>query len=511
MKNKQNEYLPPGWVKAPLSKVVQPRGEKVSPSDYPSLPFIGMDHVEAHTTRILGAVSASEMKSNAARFYERDILYGRLRPYLNKVTQMQFEGLASAEFIIFPDTEFLSSAFLKYRLNAADFVSFASHLNEGDRPRVNFAQIGDFKILVPPTDEQVRIVTKIEELFSELNKGIESFKTAREQLIVYRQAVLKHAFEGRLTEEWRKKHAGELESPETLLGNIKAEREQRYRQQLDNWKQAVKDWEAGGKQGKKPATPSKPKEIPPLTEEELSELPEGWEWDRAGWLFESVTSGSRGWAKYYSDKGAVFIRITNLNFDSLKLDLSKDKTQHVDPPNNAEGLRTRVQEGNFLFSITGYLGMFAIAPKIDEAYVNQHIALARPLSGFSKEYFGYYVTAKTGGLHHLNRLTKGAVKAGLGLDDIQNFPFPMCSQEEQKKIVSEIESRLSVAEKLEQDIEDGLKQAEALRQSLLKKAFEGRLVPQDPNDEPASVLLERIKTEKAKLKKKTRKEKTVAA
>ena len=105
-----------------------------------------MDHVEAHTTRILGAVPASDMKSNAARFYGGDILYGRLRPYLNKVTQMQFEGIASAEFIIFPDTELLRSAFLKYRLNAADFVSFASHLNEGDRPRVNFAQIGDFKI-----------------------------------------------------------------------------------------------------------------------------------------------------------------------------------------------------------------------------------------------------------------------------------------------------------------------------------------------------------------------------
>jgi len=362
-------------------------------------------------------------------------------------------------------------------------------------------------IPIPPLNEQTRIVSKLEELFSELDKGIESFKTVRKQLKIYRQTVLKHAFEGKLTEEWRKQHADELESAETLLKKIKSERKQRYQQQLDDWEQAVKTWEAGSKEGKKPTRPNKPKELPPLTEAEfakLSELPEGWRWGRAGFLFESVTSGSRGWAKYYSDNGAVFIRITNLNYDALNLDLSKDKIQYVDPPNNAEGLRTRVQEGDFLFSITGYLGMFAIAPKVDEAYVNQHIALARPLSGFSKQYLGYYITAKAGGHHHLNKLTKGAVKAGLGLDDIQTFPVPMCSQEEQKKIVEEIESRLSVVEKLEQDIEVGLRQAETLRQSLLKKAFEGKLVPQDPTDEPASVLLERIKAEKAEQEKKAR-------
>src|SRR6202007_387246 len=102
------------------------------------------------------------------RFYAGDVLYGRLRPYLNKVTKPQFSGLASAEFIVFPDTPLIKSDFLKYRLNAVDFVNFASHLNEGDRPRVGFDQIGDFKLLIPPPNEQKRIVAMIEELFSEL-------------------------------------------------------------------------------------------------------------------------------------------------------------------------------------------------------------------------------------------------------------------------------------------------------------------------------------------------------
>lgn len=188
--------LPRGWTDGALADFVQPRGEKMLPSQIPEARFLGMDHIEAHSTRIIGSSKASEMKSAAARFYKGDLLYGRLRPYLNKVTTPGFDGLASAEFIVFPDTELVRSQFLKYRLNAFDFVSFAAHLNEGDRPRVAFDQIGAFPILLPPSGEQSRIVAKIEELFSELDKGIEVLTTARQQLAVHRQSVLKHAFEG---------------------------------------------------------------------------------------------------------------------------------------------------------------------------------------------------------------------------------------------------------------------------------------------------------------------------
>jgi type I restriction enzyme S subunit len=368
-------------------------------------------------------------------------------------------------------------------------LHLATHLTSHGYAR-HYQYLAKSIIPLPPTNEQHRIVAKIEALFSELDKGIESFKTAREQLKIYRQALLKHAFSGKLTEQWRAENAGKLESVETLLQRIQIERQQRYQQQL-------KDWEAGGKQGSKPKAP---KTLPQLTAEELTELPglpEGWVWVKSGELFESVTSGSRGWAEYYSDSGAIFIRITNLDFDSLKLDLSPKKIQYVQPPVGAEGLRTKVKEGDFLFSITGYLGMFAIAPSLDDAYVNQHISLARPLDGFSKKYFGYYVTSHTGGIHHLNKQTKGAVKAGLGLDDIQNFPVPMCSLNEQIKVSCELESRLSDVDQFDQTLTIALQQADALRQSILKKAFSGQLVPQDPNDEPASVLLERFQAEKA--------------
>ena len=108
-------------------------------------------------------------------------------------------------------------------------------------------------------------------------------------------------------------------------------------------------------------------------------------------------------------------------------------------------------------------------------------------------------------------MTGGVGQKRVPVGYLAEHQIPLCSRSEQIQIVQQLELCLSVAEKLEQDIEDGLKQTESLRQSLLKKAFEGRLVPQDPNDEPASVLLERIKSEKVKLKQKTRTQKKVPA
>lgn len=120
---------------------------------------------------------------------------------------------------------------------------------------------------------------------------MEALKTAQQQLKVYRQAVLQRAFEGKLTEEWRKQQK-DLPAGSQLLEQIKAERE-------------IQALETGRKL--KPAAP--------LTEAEVAELPElpnEWKWIRAGELYIFVTSGSRGWARYYSDTGALFIRITNL-------------------------------------------------------------------------------------------------------------------------------------------------------------------------------------------------------
>lgn len=209
----------------------------------------------------------------------------------------------------------------------------------------------NFPIPYPPLPTQHRIVEKIEELFSELDHGVENLKKAQKQLKTYRQAVLKDAFEGKLTKKWREQQT-DLPTPDELLQQIKAERNVHRERELAEWEKEVEQWEKDGEQGRKPRKPQNLKKTKKYTEQELSELPsipDDWLWIKSNKLYPYVTSGSRGWAKYYADEGALFIRITNLDFNSLKLDLEPDKNQYVDLPGKLEGHRTLVEKGDFLF------------------------------------------------------------------------------------------------------------------------------------------------------------------
>ena len=113
----------------PIGEALAPRNEKVAPADYPELPYIGLDDIEAHSMRLLGSKPAASMKSSAKRFYPGDVLYSRLRPYLNKVWSSDRNGICSSEFIVIPGNQLVDPSFLALRLNAIDFVSFANSLN----------------------------------------------------------------------------------------------------------------------------------------------------------------------------------------------------------------------------------------------------------------------------------------------------------------------------------------------------------------------------------------------
>ena len=133
---------------------------------------------------------------------------------------------------------------------------------------------GNLPIPIAPENEQRRIVSKIEELFSELDKGVESLEKAKEQLKLYRQAVLKHAFEGKLTAQWREENKDKLETPGQLLARVKCEREKRYEQLFIDWKSAVKEWETKEKLGKRPIRPKKLNKIlQPSTAEKKNSSP----------------------------------------------------------------------------------------------------------------------------------------------------------------------------------------------------------------------------------------------
>jgi type I restriction enzyme S subunit len=228
----------------------------------------------------------------------------------------------------------------------------------------------------------------------------------------------------------------------------------------------------------------------------LDRLPEGWTWATTDQLFSFVTSGSRGWARHYTAEGPLFIRIGNLDHDSINLDLTN--VQHVSPPPGSEGLRTRVVPGDVLVSITADVGMIAVAPEqIAEAYINQHIALARPVNGVLIRYLAWFLAAPHGGQGQFLSLQRGATKVGLGLDDIRGVAVPLPPLTEQSRIVDEIERLFSVTADCQVAASASTQRARRLRQAILRSAFEGKLVDQDPADVPADVHLARIRAERS--------------
>ncbi|MCB9658464.1 MAG: restriction endonuclease subunit S [Sandaracinaceae bacterium] len=228
-----------------------------------------------------------------------------------------------------------------------------------------------------------------------------------------------------------------------------------------------------------------------------NELPPGWVRMAARDLFTLVTSGSRGWAKYYADQGPLFIRVGNLDHNTIRLDLNG--VQHVRPPEGAEGNRTQLRPNDILISITAELGMVGLVPEdLPEAYINQHVALARPVGDVDARFLAWFFA--TEGKVQLERLRRGATKAGLGLDDIRSVDVSMPPLNEQRRIVDKIEALTERSRRAKEALDAIPPLLERFRQSVLAAAFRGDLTAdwraKNPDVESADKLLERIRAER---------------
>ena len=196
-----------------------------------------------------------------------------------------------------------------------------------------------------------------------------------------------------------------------------------------------------------------------------------WEENRLNSVVETVTSGSRDWAQYYSDTGAKFIRMTNIPRDGIRLLLSDLKYVAL-PASGSEGARTSLQGGDILVSITAELGKIGLVPgDLGEAYINQHTALVRPNKEKVVPDLLAQLLATKSSKKRLNRLNESGAKAGLNLGTVRSFRVCLPKHDEQKKIAG----FLGVLDAKIAALRDRIAGLERYKRGLMQALFSQRL------------------------------------
>lgn len=346
----------------------------------------------------------------------------------------------------------------------------------GAQPNISQTILKAHEVSVAPSNEQKRIVSKIEELFSRIEEGERALERAQKLVERYRQSVLKAAVTGELTRDWREKHKGQFESGEALLARILQARR-------EAWKGKYKEPE------------------PPNTSN-LPALPAGWVWASTDQITGKVTSGSRDWKEYYDRGQSVFVMAQNVRRG--RLDFSEIQT--VDPPEgDRDAERSAVSENDLLVTIVGAnTGDVCRVPEpLHKHYVCQSVALLRPVVAEISTFMELFLCADEGGQAQFAKEIYGAGRPHLSFDQIRATCIPLPGLEEQALLCNAVKVIESEIAAVESTLQVSKNLAAGLRQSILKSAFTGQLVPQDPNDEPASVLLKRIAAERAAVQNQT--------
>ncbi|MBF6650925.1 restriction endonuclease subunit S [Methylobacter sp. BlB1] len=391
------------------------------------------------------------------------------RMSLGKIVVAKFDSAINQDLKALFLPASISSDYLVYW-----YRSIARQIEElGTGTTVKGIRLENLKVLefpVAPLAEQKVIADKLDILLAQVESTKARLERIPQILKRFRQSVLAAAVSGKLTEEWRR---------------------------------LIKEYPSISYKERK----LKPK--PELYEQALflvPDLPPEWEIVPSAHLLDYITSGSRGWARYYSKGGALFLRMSNVRYDTTKLDLND--LQFVDLPQSVEGKRSLLEHNDLVISITADVGRVArIDRDLGEAYINQHLALARPVENFNSEFLAMCIAAQNIGIRQIQEFKRGATKAGLGLDDIRSLAIPTPSLEEQTEIVRRVEQLFAYADTIEQQVHNALARVNNLTQSILAKAFRGELTEQwrkdnldlISGDNSAKALLEKIKAERKAL------------
>lgn len=426
--------VPENWVWVRLGEVNKYVSKSVNPISEPDKIF-ELYSVPSMADDYPEIIAGSDIGSSKQSVCKEDVLLCKINPRINRVWKVsQFtdnELIASSEWIIIRNNH-INANYLMYCFQSKYFREFMlSNVSGvgGSLMRAQPKYVQTYPIPLPPFSEQQRIVERIEELFAKLDEAKERLQEVADNFAVRKAAILHKAFTGELTKQWR--------------------------------------WENGVSY-------------------------ESWEEKKGEDFFEYVTSGSRGWAKYYSDKGSIFIRMGNLNHGTIELDFSD--IQYVELPDQVEGQRSKLQKNDILISITADVGMIALVREDMDAYINQHVALARPKNDLYAEFLAWYFVSNDG-LQQMQNKQRGATKIGLGLQDIRSIILKIPTLPEQHEIVRLIDDLLARERAAQQAAEQALASIDLMKKSILARAFRGELGTNKASEASALELLKQVLAE----------------
>ncbi len=538
--------LPEGWVALTLADATLHSSEKAEPKEFGNRKYIGLKNIESGSNRIVSFGDIASVKSTKAVFRKGDVLYGKLRPYLKKVCRPDFDGVCSTDILVFPQVEQLDNGYLLYFLSQNTTADYATQNANGiNLPRISPKTLGEIGFSLPPIDEQKRIVTAIESLQERTSRTRALLAEVKPLIAQLRQSVLRSAFSGRLTADWRAKQntpfvtnhtateqaaasaggagagsssvgststsstgkntvaagtqtqqpeadtKGSPQSTDTkfetapeLLQRIRTERRQK-------WETAqLAAFEAKGKKPTK-GWQDKYKEPEPVDDSDLPELPEGWCWARVTDLAEVRLGRQRSPKRATGPNMRKYVRAANVTWNGM--DTSDVKEMDFD---SDEFEIYRLQDGDILLNegsgSAKEVGKPAIwRDEIPDCCFQNTLIRVRTVPELVQFLFLHFRYDALSGAFAPE--TQGINIHHIGRQRLADWRIAVPPLDEQMEIVFRLNLSLGNVQEqkeLNAKIYSSLTQ---LDQSILSKAFKGELVPQDPNDEPASELLARIR------------------
>jgi len=487
--------LPANWTWTTIGVVVDRKVSQEGPTGG-EFTYVDISSVNNSEKRITDPKSllVAEAPSRARQvLVTGDVLVSMTRPNLNAVALVTPElhrAIGSTGFDVLR-TQVIDPRWLYYAVQTNAFVQAMSQLVQGALyPAVRPQDIRSYPLVLPPLNEQRRIVARVEELFSDLNAAVAALERVRAKLKRYRASVLQAAIDGKLTAEWRSRHqALELGTP--LLDRILAERRRRWeeahRAKFSEAKaEPLKNWQGKYQEPKGPGISGR------------SRLPEGWCWVSLGQLLHGIEGGKSFKClprKAMLDEWGV-IKVSAMTWGQFLED-----EQKAIPPHATFDPADEVKPGDLLLSRSNTAELVGATVLVEECrprllLSDKSLRLA-PSESLDRRWLHGALSSPMA-RRQLSRMATGTSNSmrNVSQDKIESVVIPLPPLAEQKRIVVEIEGRLSVLDQFAAQVDANLKRAARLRQSILKRAFEGKLVPQVVTDEPATALLERLRRQR---------------